>query len=135
VPSDIDNTSPIELDDNPAVRSRVVYNVARVPEDRMQVGIINVSYGHVAVWRPYDPDDDRWDASWQNAAWRNVYSTVIPLDQPATTARGKAYKTFALKAFERDGVVAQLPRAELRMTNRLQMYLQSVRAAATSQCE
>lgn len=120
---DIDNSSFIELSDNPSVRSRVVYSVERVPERRMQVGIIQVSYGYVAVWRAFDPDDDRWDAPWQSNAWSNVYETVVPLDRDASTRRGKPYKTYSLAAVEREGVMGRVPRAELRMTRRLVEHL------------
>jgi hypothetical protein len=54
---DIDNTSYVELDGAPAARSRVVYGVKAIPEQRMQVGYVQVDYRNVVVWRPYDPDD------------------------------------------------------------------------------
>jgi hypothetical protein len=119
---DIDNTSYVELDGAPAARSRVVYGVKAISEQRIQVGYVQVDYRNVVVWRPYDPDDMGWEAPWKTGHWRNAYVTVMPRDQETKDPRRP---TYSVTDFVDDNVTAQLPRVELRLHHALKAHLTS----------
>lgn len=119
---DIDNTQAVLLDGSPSARRRVIYSLRRVPEQRVQFGTVSVDYGIVAVWRPYDPSDDRWDAPWQSVPWRNVYRIKVP-QHPLPDRPGKvAYEIDRLTIGD---VTASLPVAELVLSHALAEYLKS----------
>lgn len=120
---DIDNTQSVILDGSPSARNRVIYSLRRVPEQRVQFGTVKVDYGTVAVWRPYDPDDDSWDAPWKSKPWRNVYRIKVP-QHPLPDRPGRvAYEIDRLTVGD---VTATLPVAELAVSYALAEHLKAI---------
>lgn len=119
VPSE--NQSRVILDFMPSATWRRVYGVQRHPEQRLQFGFVQVDYGYVPVWRPYDPDDDRWDAPWADGNWRNVYRMHMPRDQGDPKR-----PTYGLVPFEEAGASAVLPRVTIVMNRYLHEHLNSL---------
>jgi len=117
---DIDNTSYVRLEGSPSARSRVVYGIRRIPEHHIQVGYVQVDYNYVVVWRPYDPDDDRWDAPWASGCWRSTYLMRMPRDQ---AAKDSGRPTYGIAPFECDGVTTYLPRVEMTLHRDLKEHL------------
>jgi hypothetical protein len=101
----------------------VLYSVQSLPEQRIQVGSVQVDYSHVAVWRPYDPENLGYDAPWKSGVWRNIYAIRLPLDQPA----GPGRITYGLTLFEYGGVPTMLPRVELVLSSELKRFLENTR--------
>lgn len=117
---DIDNTQWVILDGSPSSRSRVIYSVRKVPEQRIQFGTVKVDYGTVAVWRAYDPANDTYEAEWRSKPWRNVYRIRVP--QHPIPDRPK-YIEYAVDYLEMDGVQAKLPVAQLVLSEPLKAHL------------
>lgn len=120
---EIDNTQWVILDGSPSSRSRVIYSVRKVPEQRIQFGTVKVDYGTVAVWRAYDPDNDTYEAEWRSKPWRNVYRIRVP--QHPIPNRPKHIE-YAVDDLEVDGVQAKLPVAKLVLSELLKTHLREL---------
>lgn len=120
---DIDNTHLVSLDGSPSAKSRVVYSLRRVPEQRIQFGTVTVDYGTVAVWRPFDPDDTGHDAAWRSMPWRNVYRVHVP-QLPISGRPG--YIGYEVTETQVGEVRARLPVAELALSHHLEQHLAKI---------
>lgn len=122
-----ENQSRVILDGMQSATWRRVYGLQRHPEQRVQFGYVQVDYGYVPVWRPYDPDDDRWDAPWADGLWRNVYRLHMPRDQGDPKR-----PTYGLVPFEDQvrGGSAVLPRVAPVMNRHLREHLDSLQVSS-----
>lgn len=120
---DVDNTQWVCLDGSPSARSRVIYSVRRLPEQRLQFGTVKVDYGTVAVWRPYDATDTGPEAPWRSVPWRNVYRVHVP-QHPLPDRPGRI--AYTLDEVEIGGLRATLPTAELDLNYHLKEHLRKL---------
>lgn len=95
----------------------------KVSEQKLQFGTVKVDYGTVAVWRPYDPDNDNYDAEWRREPWRNVYRIHVP-QHPISNRPG--YVEFLIDEVDIGGVRARLPVATMEITHRLKEHLEKL---------
>jgi hypothetical protein len=123
VRGDIDNTQPVCLDGASSAKARVIYSLRRVPEQKLQFGTVQVDYGTVAVWRPFDPDDTGYEAAWRSIPWRNVYRIHVPRhpipDRPK-------YVEYAIEEMALGDVRAKLPVAMLELSYHLKEHLKTL---------
>ncbi len=119
----VDRTQPVSLDGSPSAKNRVIYNVRRIPEQRLQFGTVQVDYGNVAVWRPFDPHDTDQEAAWRKVPWRNAYRIHVP--QHPISDRPK-YVEYAIDEVEIDDVRATLPVVRLVLSSHLKKHLEGL---------
>lgn len=101
---------------------RVVHDDRNDPAHRMQTGFVQYNNNRIPVWRPYDPTESGWDASWRDGVWRNIHSLIMP-DDPAV-------QTVQYVMAEHDigeGLKVLLPKVETQLTPALLEHLKEVR--------
>ena len=86
----------------------------------MQFGTVKVDYGTVAVWRPFDPDDQTEEAEWRKVPWRNVYRIHVPQDPIPDRPK---YIQFRLQEVTVGEHTAKLPVGELALSYHLKKHL------------
>jgi hypothetical protein len=100
---------------------RVVYDYRSDRAWRIQTGYVRYDSNSVPVWRPYDPEDNRYEADWRTGLWRNIHSLVMP---QAPGAKYVSYQTVAHDVGM--GKVAMLPKIEVKLTHALVDHLTQV---------
>jgi hypothetical protein len=52
---------------------RAVYHIQNNKDLKFQTGYVQYDNNEIPVWRPYDPHDTSYEASWKKGIWQNIY--------------------------------------------------------------
>jgi hypothetical protein len=100
---------------------RCVYDIRNNDRFKFQTGFVQYDNNEIPVWRPFDPTDMSWEASWRKGKWENIY--MLRMNHTKATT----YVEYESAELEVEGCTIPLPKVSIELMHAFKMYLKKAK--------